>query len=820
MRVSLTWLKEFLPNGKLSTLDISELTSLLDMTGTAVEAVEITGDRQEGVVIGRIVTKERHPEADSLWITTVDIGAEEPLQIVCGAQNFEAGDKVPVAVVGAVLPGGITIKKSKLRGVVSFGMNCSAKELGVGGESSGLLILPQDAPIGALFSDWHGATDTILDLEITPNRADCLSMVGVAREIGAVLEETPLPVRDIKLEEGAGRVEDLVRLGEIDPDLCRRYCVRVIKDIKVGPSPAWLSEKVESAGARSINNVVDATNYILFEMGQPLHAFDLDKLRKGSDGITEVSVRRAGAGEHFTTLDGIERNLETSMAVISDSSGSTCLAGVMGGENSEVDDETVTVMLESAAFDPAITSRTSRVLSLISESSLRFERGVDATQSSDILDRAAALIADVAQGTVVGGKLDSYPVKHQPQSVELRASQLEELLGISIPLTSCAAILTRLGFGVTTATSEDAQSEITSGSLLVEIPAYRPDVEREVDLIEEVLRIWGMDKVPFTLPAGRGRIGGLTEKQKTRIKIGATLRACGLTEAMSYPFSNEEELEKVGFTYEEGTVAAEVCNPMSSEQSLLRPTLLPGLLHMVSLNRRHGVKNVALYEMGSVFVGRPGSKSPKETEMIAGVLCGSLNELAWNSTSNEVDFYDAKGILEQLAATLGITRLKVAAGERPWLQPGRAAEVLLGKDVIGWVGEIHPLVGERFETEGAVIAFEVSAARLLKASTNDRTLEAPQRFPAVELDVALVVDEGITAETVEQRILSFGKKAKLASVKLFDVYTGSNIAPGKKSLAYKLSYRDENRTLSNEEVEKGHEKLLARLEQELGAQLR
>lgn len=820
MRVSLTWLKEFLPSGKLDTMEISELTSLLDMTGTAVEAVEILGDRQEGVVIGLIESKERHPEADTLWVTLVNIGADESLQIVCGAQNFEAGDKVPVATVGAVLPGDFTIKKSKLRGIVSFGMNCSAKELGVGGDQSGLLILPEDAPIGAVFSDWYGATDTVLDLEITPNRADCLSMVGVAREVGAVLEEIPRPVRDITLTEGDGHIDNLVSLGTIDPELCRRYCIRVIKDIKVGPSPAWLAEKVEAAGARSINNVVDATNYILFEMGQPLHAFDLDKLHKNSQGIAEISVRRAEENERFTTLDSAERTLNTSMAVIADSSGPVCLAGVMGGENTEVGDETVTVMLESAAFEPANISRTSRMLSLISESSLRFERGVDSQESSHILDRAAALIADVAGGTVVGGKLDAYPVEFEPSTVELSAAQIEALIGVAIPLDECEAILIRLGFKVRGGAPIDTLSDTATGSLMVEIPSFRLDVTREVDLIEEVLRVWGMDKVPYTLPAGRGRVGGRTERQQIRSKIGATLRSCGLTEAMAYPFSNADDLKKLNFEYDEGTIPAEVCNPMSIEQSLLRPTLLGGLLHMVSLNRRHGVKNVALYEMGTVFVARPGAKTPKETDMVAGVLSGSLHETSWNVPSTLVDFFDAKGAIEQVASTLGITRLKVVAGERPWLQPGRAADVLLGKDVIGWIGEIHPLVGERFETDSAVIAFELSAKRLLGAATSARTLEAPQRFPAVELDVALIVDMDTTAEMVQQRILSYGKKARLTSATLFDVYTGSNIPAGKKSLGYKLAYRDESRTLSTEEVEKGHEKLLSRLEQELGAQLR
>ncbi|MBK5211331.1 MAG: phenylalanine--tRNA ligase subunit beta [Coriobacteriia bacterium] len=810
MRVSMKWLKELLPTPLLDEIPLVDLLSRLDMSGTAVEGYEITGTELPGVVIGSILTKVAHPEADKLWVCQVDVGDAEPVQIVCGAQNFEAGDKVPVATVGAVLPGDFIIKKAKLRGEVSMGMNCSAKELGVGSGADGLMILPADAPVGVSFASWYGQSDTILDLEITPNRPDCLSMVGVAREIGAVLDVEPAPVPQSRPKEEECSIHDLVSVHVEDADLCPRYAARVIRGVKIGPSPEWLSARVEAAGARSLNNVVDVTNYILFELGQPLHAFDRGKLAKDAEGNVHVTVRRATEGEKLTTLDGIERTLTIENLVIADTAGASCLAGVMGGEHSEVEEDTVDIFLESAVFDSANISRTSRKLALISESSLRFERGVDKTNSIAALDRAAALIVQVAGGTVAAGYIDEYGRVHEEVVLTLHAEKLDGLLGIHIELSEAAAILSRLGFA----------TENLGSKLRVVVPPYRLDVTREVDLVEEVLRMWGMERVEATLPAGRGRIGGLTREQKLHNRIGQTLRACGLNETMTYPFSDPLDLEKIEYSFEDDEQVVELHNPMSSEQAVLRPTLIAGLLDVVSSNQHHGVKNIALYEMGKQFKTASGRKTPKEREVALGILSGSWNEIEWNQPQSALDFFDAKGILENVARELCVDRMRFSQGARPWLQPGRSAEILLGKDSIGWIGEIHPLVAEKFEIENTVIAFEFDVAKFIKASKSSRDFVTPPRFPALELDIALIVDDEVSAQSIEHRIASLGKKSSLELVRLFDVYRGKGIETGKKSLAYKLAYRADDRTLTAEEVEKVHGKILERLEKETGATLR
>lgn len=810
MRVSMKWLKELIPAEKIDALAFGDFLSLLDMTGTGVEGTEVTGAELPGVVIGKILTKDQHPDADKLHVCQVDVGGDEPLQIVCGATNFEAGDKVPVATVGAVLPGDFVIKKSKLRGVVSMGMNCSAKELGVGAGNSGLLILPEDAPVGATFSEWYGASDTILDLEITPNRPDCLSMKGIAREFGAILDATPREIELPKPQEGSEHIADLAAVTVEDAHACPRYSARVIRGVKIGPSPEWLAERVEAMGARSINNVVDITNYILFELGQPLHAFDYQRLAKGADGKAHVIVRHAHEGEKLTTLDEVERTLVPNNIVIADENGASCLAGVMGGLESEVTDATVDIFLESAAFDPAITSRTSRSLALISESSLRFERGVDPSGCMAALDKAAAMMADIAGGTVAAGVIDEYPAPKQPLNITLRAERLNTLVGQEIPLEEAAAILGRLGFGVEPGVDE----------LSIIVPTFRPDVTREVDLIEEVLRIFGMERIAPALPGGRKRIGGLTREQHLHQRIGQTMRACGLNETMTYPFSDPRDLEKLGFELDEEEVLVELHNPMSSEQSVLRPTLIAGLLNVVATNINKGVHNVALYEMGKTFKSALGRKTPKETERALGILTGSWNEAGWNDPATPLDFFDAKGVVENIAHALCIDRLRFEAGERPWLQPGRSANILLGKNVVGWIGEIHPLVAQRFDIEAPVIAFELEVEKFIKASKPARDFVVPPRYPALELDIALVVDEEVTAESIQQRLTSLGKKTPLAEVRLFDVYRGKGVEEGKKSLAFKLAYRSEDHTLAAEEVEKAHEKLLERLQKETGAVLR
>ncbi len=812
MLVSLKWLQELVD----VPTDVTAFVDTLNLTGTAVESVHTAGAALEGVVVGHILTKERHPEADKLWVTTVDVGADQPVQIVCGAQNFEAGDKVPVALVGATLPSGTTIKKAKLRGVESRGMNCSADELGLGGDHDGLLILAADAPVGVSFAQYQGLSDTILELEITPNRPDCLAVVGVAREVGAVYGVESRGVESRPVEAGVP-IADSVRVRIESDELCPRYTARLIRNVKIGPSPQWLAERLIACGTRSISNVVDITNYVMFELGQPLHAFDADLLGRDADGMITIGVRAAVAGEQLTTLDGAKRELSDDMLLITDASGPIALAGVMGGESTEVHDGTVNILLEAASFEPSSVSRTSRRLGLFSEASSRFEKIVDRASCVAALDRAAELMAELCSGEVAPGVIDVYPLPAEPVRIALRSERLCSLLGADISAEESAAILRRLGCDVSVSDRSDEDS--TAAILDVTVPTFRSDLLREIDLIEEVLRIYGMDRIKSTLPSGSGRLGELTRDQKWRERVGATLRACGLNETMTYSFADPEDVTRLRVELPEDEVLVELLNPMSGEQAVLRRSLLPGLLRSVSYNQRRGTADIHLYEIGSTFKTAVGRKQPKERGTVAGVLAGAWHPAAWSEPSVPLDFFDGKGVLEALVRQLGVARFKVRPAELPFLQPGRAAEVLVGGEVIGWLGEVHPLVLETFEAEPPVTAFELELAPLVRAARDAKAFTDVPRHPAVELDLALVVAEDVSAERVEQSIRSAGGKL-LDTVRLFDVYRGNGVPEGKKSLAFALSYRAPDRTLTAEEVDSVHERLVRKVSTAVGGELR
>lgn len=808
MLVPLSWLKEIVD----IDLTVEELVDRLDMTGTAVEATRSLGDALDGVVVGSIVSKERHPDAEKLWVTSVDVGGDGLLPIVCGAQNFEAGDKVPVALVGATLPDGTTIKKAKLRGVTSEGMNCSAAELGVAGDASGLLVLDPDAPVGAPFGQWYGLADTVLELEVTPNRPDCLSMAGVAREVAAIAGGHALTPSSTPVESGRPASEE-VAVAIADPDLCPRYTARLIRGVRIGPSPTWLAERVAACGARSIDNVVDVTNLVLFELGQPLHAFDARKLAPGPDGRTRVGVRLAQAGERLTTLDGQDRELAADTLVITDESGPVALAGVMGGAATEVTEATADVLLESACFQPGSISRTSRRLGLVSEASMRFERGVDPNGCVAALDRAAALIAEVAGGTVAVGVVDEYPAPASPRSIRLRVARTNAVLGTDLDAEAVAAPLRRLGLAV----------ESDGPDLAVTVPTSRPDLEREIDLIEEVVRVTGMHAVPSTLPAGRGRIGGLTPPQRWRERIGAVLRGAGLCETITYSFADPRDAQRLRMPLGSGEVPVRLLNPMSEEQSIMRSTIAGGLLRAVSNNQRRGVADVHIYEIGTVFSTSEGRKAPKERETLAGALAGRWHRPAWNdppvgpNSPAQLDVFDGTGVLETLFEELGVA-WRLRPSEAEWLQTGRSGDVIAGGEVIGWIGEVHPIVLDAFDCDGPVTLFELSMAGLLRLAVPVRTYVEVPRFPAVELDIAIVVSEDVSHERVAQAIASAGGKL-LDEARLFDVYRDPEDAPdatrrlprGTKSLAFSLAYRAPDRTLTADEVDPIHQKLVRKV---------
>ena len=824
MKVSLKWLSEYVDVPS----DTKAFCDRLDLTGTGVEAVERTGAALDGVVVGHVLTCELHPDSDHLHVVTVDVGAGEPVQIVCGAPNIAAGIKVPVACVGAVLPGDLKIKKSKLRGVPSCGMCCSQRELGMGGDHAGIWVLPEDALVGMPIADYAQLADTVLDLEITPNRPDCLSMVGMAREVGAMYRTdyvSPLAgmAGKLALDASAAPVDETVKIAIEDAARCPRYTARVIRGVKVGPSPDWMVERLAAIGQRSINNIVDVTNYILFLFGQPLHAFDLDKL-KNADGVAHIVVRAAAEGERLTTLDGEDRALTPDMTVISTPElGAVALAGVMGGLDTEVTDGTVDILLEAATFEPGRTSRTSRNLGLFSESSMRYERGVDDHGIEERSAAAAALMVEVAGGSVSAavrngeGIVDEWPAPSTAPDLRFRIPRFCAMMGADIPRADIEDILRRLGCAVADDPAGNADV------LPVTAPTFRPDLEREIDLYEEVLRLWGMDRIPATLPGGPGRVGTRSQMEHVMGTVNAVMRASGLNETMTYSFAEPGDLDRLRMPHEGLGEPVELINPLNADQSVMRQSIVPGLLRSVAYNQSRGVKNVQLYEAGAVFFAAEGRKQPKERRRLAGVLAGAMGDTGWNAAPAPFDFFDGKGVVESLARELALPKLRfkpLSAEEAPHLQPGRAAAVLSGGAELGWVGELHPLAVEAFEADAPVVAFELDVEALAKASRPARDYRDVPTFPAVTMDVAFVVDEGVAHEKLVQCMTSAGGKL-LEDARLFDVYRDEErLGAGRKSMAYALTYRATDRTLTSDEVDKAHERLVKKVCTATGAEVR
>ena len=822
MRVSYEWLKTMVDVPS----DPNELVAEFVRTGTEVEAVERVGADITRVVTSQVVEKVPHPDSDHMFVCKMDVGSwnvneegePELLQVVCGAQNFEQGDKTVTALVGATLPGDVKIKKGKLRGIASFGMNCSSRELGLDADHAGIMILPEDTPVGLEFTEWRKMSDTVIDCEITPNRPDCLSMCGITTEVSAMLDEdTHIELPAIQNESAEfGRTADLVDVTIDDASLCGRYTARVVRNVKIGPSPEWLARRIVAAGARPINNVVDVTNYVMFLTGQPLHAFDLGKLAE-RDGKRHVVVRAAADGEKLTTLDGQERELNSDMALITDD-GKTpiALAGVMGGLDSEVDENTVDVLLESAVFDSGHTSRTSRNLGLMSEASIRYERQVDGERCAEVSDIAAALFEQCCSADVCEGKVDVYPAPVPAPEMDLRPDRVRSLCGAPIETEFMASRLERLGCTVERGSDEHAAMHVVA-------PTNRPDLTREIDLVEEILRLWGEGDVEPTIPAARNHAGGLTVEQQRVRRIGQVLRASGLSETTTYNFADPEDLSRLGMSEVGRGVPVKIMRPLVADQSEMRRDMIPGLLRSVAYNIDHGVPNVHLYEIGRVFFGHEHKSQPDEPSYVAGVMCGAWDDDQWSRKYKALDFFDAKGVVESVLEALRITKVRFKPTDPEaygWLQPGRGAEVIAQGGLLGWVGNIHPANLKNFDIDVPVVAFELSVKALLRLAQRELPYEDVPTLPGVSIDLALVVDEDMTFEQVTQRIKSAGGKL-LADVRLFDVYRDPvRVGANKKSMAFSLTYRAADHTLTSEEVEKAHGKLVTKVMKSTGGEVR
>lgn len=819
MRVSYEWLKSMVDVPQ----DPKDLVEEFVRTGTEVEAIDEVGADISGVVTSQVLEKTPHPDSDHMFVCKMDVGSyhtdaegkPEPLQVVCGAQNFEVGDKTITALEGACLPGGIKIKKGKLRGVESCGMNCSESELGLAKDSRGILILPADAPVGVDFCEWRGIRDTVIDCEITPNRPDCLSMEGMALEVSAMLDESTHIETPVIKGTIAEKTSDVVDVHIADKELCSRYTARVLRNVRVQESPDWLKKRLIACGTRPINNIVDITNYVLYLTGHPLHAFDLNKISECEDGKRHIVIRPARTGEKLTTLDEEERTLTDDMIVISDTDKTAiCLAGVMGGNNSEIDETTTDVLLESAVFNAGHTSRTSRNLDLISESSIRFERQVDASSCARVSDIASALLQEYADAQVCEGMVDEYPQPVEAVKIHLRPSRVCALAGAEIPVDFMSARLRRLGCTV---------EVVSDDELVVEAPTFRFDLTREIDLVEEIVRLWGEGDIAPTLPAARNHAGGLTYTQMLTRLIGRSLRASGMSETSTYNFADPRDLTSLGIPDVHRGVPVKILRPLVADQSEMRRDMLPGLMRAVRYNLDHGVANVHLYEIGRVFFGDAHKSSPEEPSFVTGVMCGSWDDDTWTIKSRPLDFFDAKGVLEALFETLRLKKVRFCVADMqayPWLQPGCAAEVFSEGESLGWVGVLHPQSSKNFGIDVRVIAFELSLEKLIAHAHADISYEDVPTLPGVSLDLAIVVPEELEFESILQRVKSAGGPL-LREVKLFDMYRDdTRVGVGKKSLAFSLTYRADDHTLTSSEVDGAHQKLLAKIAKSCQAEIR
>jgi phenylalanyl-tRNA synthetase beta chain len=803
MFVSYKWLQEYVD---LTGITAKELADRITKSGIEVESVEVLNKGAKGVVVGHVLEREQHPNADKLSKCLVDIGEGEPVQIICGAPNVAKGQKVAVAKVGAVLPGNLKIKRAKLRGEESNGMICSLQELGIESKlvpkeyADGIFVFPSDAPVGADALELLNLDDEVLELGLTPNRADCLSMIGVAYEVAAILgRSVKLPA--IELQENDENVRDYISVRVDAPQDNPLYAGRIVKNVKIGPSPLWMQARLMAAGIRPHNNVVDITNYILLEYGQPLHAFDYDRL-----GSKEIVVRRAKAGETIVTLDDTKRTLTEDHLVITNGTEPVALAGVMGGANSEVRDDTTTVFIESAYFTSPVIRKASKDHGLRSEASTRFEKGIDPARTKEALDRAAALMAEYAGGEVVGGIVEVNTLKEEEVTVTITLDRINRVLGTTITKDEVAAILTNLQFAFT----ED------NGTFTITVPSRRRDISIEEDIIEEVARLYGYDRLPATLPVAESKPGKLTVYQAKRRQVRRYLEDAGLFQAITYSLTSEEKATMFAL---ETAEPIRLALPMSEERSVLRQSLLPHLLEVASYNRARQVENVAVYETGAVYLANGENELPSEKERLAGVVTGVWHAHLWQGEKKAVDFYVVKGILDGLFELLGLTnRIEYKQAKREHMHPGRTADILLDGKTIGFVGQLHPVVQKEYDLKETYV-FELALTDLLNAEVEDIRYSPIPRFPSITRDIALVVDENVVAGELQKAIIEAGGEL-LKEVSIFDVYQGDRLPDGKKSIAFSLRYYDPERTLTDEEVTAVHEKVIQAVEQQFGATLR
>lgn len=798
MRVSLNWLKEYvdIPVG------VEELADRLTMLGIEIEAIERPGAGIHDVFIGQILSIDPHPDADKLVVCRTDVGKGEPLQIVCGAKNMKPGDKVPTAVVGAALAGGFEIGKRKMRGIESYGMMCSARELGLGDDHSGLMILDPSLPVGESVLSHLGLDDVILDIEVTPNRGDWACMIGVAREVAAFFG---LEVRypEIKITESGVPVSQLSSVTIENAELCPRYVGRVLTDVRMGPSPQWMCSRLIASGQRPISNVVDITNYVLMETGHPLHAFDFDLLKEN-----RIVVRNPRPGETITTIDGQVRELTPDMLIIADGKSPVAVAGVMGGSESEVGDGTTRVFLEGAYFQPTSIRRTSRALGMQTEASAHFQRGADPEMALFAVNRAAMLMQQLAGAQIAKGLLDEYPNRVPERSITLRYGRTDHLLGTSVPPETQCNILKKLGFRITDKSGEKCT---------VSVPTWRHDATQEADLIEEVARLYGYDRIEVTLPQVRPVEQVFAPTDAPIRALRRFLVGQGLTEFFNWSFSCPEDVAACGL---DGSYANMVVlqNPLSEKQATMRSSLIPGMMACVSRNVRHGVLDVTAFEIGPVYIPIAGRELADEPVRLGIVLTGNGGAKHWSRPLQGLDLFDVKGYCEAVFEHLGIEG-QFEEAEFGTFQAGQCGRILIGDRPVGHLGQVKASISKAYDIEQPVFMAEMDLEALLAIKAPTPQFRPIPAFPPSRRDMALLVDTGVAAGALRTAAAEAGGKL-LTSVEIFDIYTGKQVPEGKKSVALNLVFQSDERTLTDEDTQKAWDRVLKKLQASFGASLR
>jgi phenylalanyl-tRNA synthetase beta chain len=808
MKVTLNWLKQYVD----FNWSPEELTGRLTMLGLEVEEMQKISGAFDGIVVAQILTRDPVPGSDKLSVCKVADGKGERT-IICGAQNHKPGDKVPLILPNFALPlkpgekEPFVIKERKVFGITSQGMMCSPQELGLPDQVDGLLILPADAPVGKPFGEYLGRSggDVVYDLEVTPNRPDLNSVIGIAREIAAVTGNA-LRIPEVGSQRSEVRTENLVAVKIEDAELCPRYTARVVKGVKIRPSPDWLRLTLEKVGIRSISNVVDVTNYVMLETGQPLHAFDYHLIAKGKDGKPTIVIRRASANEKFKTLDNQERTLTSEMLLIADEQKGIAVAGVMGGANTEINDRTVDVLIESAYFSPVNIRRTSKALGLRSESTYRFERGADIGICDWASQRAAQLILETAGGQLAEGVVDVYPKPVEPKQITLHFSKSKDLLGIGISHQEQISFLTKLGLKVI---------KQTPGVCTFEIPSWRVDLKREVDLIEEVERLFGVEKIPDTPPRGAIGSNAFDSVYDQIAEARRILTGLGLNEAQGQTLIAGSEVRS-----QKSEEIVALANPLSSDMDVLRPSLLPGLIHSLRHNVSHKNYDVALFEIGRVFTGQSGAT--REERRVAIAITGQRSPDFWSGEERDAKFgaFDLKGAVEEFLEHFGVRGVMFTRRAETTAMFLESATIALGgKLPLGELGQLSPALAKKYDLRDAVFLAELNLDQLLARRNPAKSFKPLPQFPSIRRDVAMLVPEATTHESVLQTVKQ-ARPANLENVELFDIFHGKNVPEGQKSLAYAFTYRSPEKTLTDAEVNAVHLKIVEAFKQSLGATVR